>query len=85
MNIPELPIQILAVTEHNSNTSGTLSAGIGVGILGGGLFTSAAELEARLIADGSALSDRLNAHFMTSTSAIQQKCKYRTYVGGRIV
>lgn len=57
MNIPESPIQLLAVTENSAY---------------GGSYCS--ELEAKLIAEGSNLADRLNAHFMTSTSALQQKC-----------
>ena len=66
-NIPELPIQVLAVTESNSSLASsavypTMSGGAGLS-------------EAHLIEDGSNLADRLNAHFMTSTSAIQQKCE----------
>lgn len=55
MNVPESPIQLLAVTEGNSTTA------------------VSAELESRLISEGHNLADQLNAHFMTLTSAIQQK------------
>ena len=63
MNIPELPIQVLAVTENSFAGAGAVYS------------NTASELEAVLINEGSNLADRLNAHFMTSSSAIQQKCK----------
>ncbi len=67
MNIPELPIQVLAVTENN------FSGGAGA------IYSNTTtELEALLVNEGSSLADRLNAHFMTSSSAIQQKCKVPT-------
>ena len=70
MNIPELPIQVLAVTEDSQYqqqyqaSSATLS--------------QQPDLEARLISEGGHLADRLNAHFMTSTSALQQKSSFYT-------
>ena len=64
MNIPELPIQVLAVGENNSY--GTYSN----------------DLESLMISEGSNLADRLNAHFMTSTAAIQQKCKIKLKESG---
>ncbi len=67
MNIPELPIQVLAVADSNGPPP---SATGGLGASGG-----VADLEASLIAEGGNLADRLNAHFMTSTSALQQKCE----------
>jgi len=66
MNIPELPIQLLAVTEHSLPAASSAGAAYA---------SPAAELEQLMVAEGSNLADRLNAHFMTSTSAIQQKCK----------
>ena len=56
MNIPELPIQLLAVTEGVGST----------------------ELESRMISEGNGLAERLNAHFMTSTAALQQKSSFYT-------
>eukprot|EP00095_Tigriopus_kingsejongensis_P003293 maker-scaffold355_size198070-snap-gene-0.30 protein:Tk03293 transcript:maker-scaffold355_size198070-snap-gene-0.30-mRNA-1 annotation:"rho gtpase-activating protein 190 isoform x5" len=64
MNIPELPIQLLAVTESIPGAS----AG----------FSVSSELDTLLINEGNNLADRLNAHFMTSTSAIQQKSSFYT-------
>ncbi len=66
MNIPELPIQVLAVTENN------LPSAAGAGAV---YSNTTSELEAILVNEGSNLADRLNAHFMTSSSAIQQKCE----------
>lgn len=67
MKIPQSPIQILAVTEGASQPGG-----IG--------FSASSELDSLLINEGNNLADRLNAHFMTSTSAIQQKCElFRTF------
>ncbi len=60
MNIPELPIQLLAVTENHSY---------------GGNPLIGSELEAMLLSEGKNLADRLNAHFMPSMTAIQQKSK----------
>ena len=71
MNIPELPIQLLAVTENNLVPPFGASSGQTLG--GGG--ASFADLEALLLNEGNIVADRLNAHFMTSTSAIQQKSK----------
>ena len=64
MNIPNLPIQILAVTD-----SGGASA----------FFSN--DLSHQLITEGNATADRLQAHFMTSTSSFQQKsmCIYLFY------
>jgi hypothetical protein len=59
MNIPNLPIQILAVTD-----SGGANA----------FFSN--DLSHQLITEGNATADRLQAHFMTSTSSFQQKSKY---------
>lgn len=62
MNIPELPIQLLAVTENGAQQQAA----------GGGAYS---DLEAMLLNEGNVVADRLNAHFMTSTSTIQQKSK----------
>jgi hypothetical protein len=70
MNIPELPIQLLAVTESSN------SAGVGGAYASSNPGLSVAALESMLINEGNNLADRLNAHFMTSTSAIQQKCRH---------
>ena len=59
MNIPELPIQFVAVTENMSQ----------------GVYTNSTDINSLLLAEGSNLADKLNAHFMTSMSAIPQKCK----------
>ena len=69
MNIPELPIQVLAVTEQSSSQPQYQTFPPGV---------SQAEIEARLISEGGHLADRLNAHFMTSTTALQQKSSFYT-------
>ncbi|GLH15542.1 Uncharacterized protein GBIM_19973 [Gryllus bimaculatus] len=61
MNIPNLPIQILAVTD-----SGGANA----------FFSS--DLSHLLITEGNATADRLQAHFMTSTSSSQQKTAFYT-------
>ncbi|XP_066996552.2 rho GTPase-activating protein 190 isoform X2 [Anabrus simplex] len=61
MNIPNLPIQILAVTD-----SGGANA----------FFSS--DLSHLLITEGNATADRLQAHFMTSTSSCQQKTAFYT-------
>jgi hypothetical protein len=52
LNIPELPIQLLAVSDGSNN-----------------------DYNSQLTTEGSTLADRLNAHFMTSSTTIQQKCK----------
>ena len=75
MNIPELPIQILAVTE-TTNSAAVGSAYASSITPGSGL--TAAGLESLLINEGNHLADRLNSHFMTSTSAIQQKSSFYT-------
>ena len=75
MNIPELPIQILAVTE-TMNSAAVGSAYASSITPGSGL--TAAGLESLLINEGNHLADRLNSHFMTSTSAIQQKSSFYT-------
>ena len=54
LNIPELPIQLLAVSDEDYIT----------------------DLTSQLITEGNTLADRLNAHFMTSSTIIQQKCKF---------
>ena len=59
MNIPELPIQFVAVTENMSQ----------------GVYTNSTDINSLLLAEGSNLADKLNAHFMTSMAAIPQKCK----------
>ena len=53
LNIPELPIQLLAVSDEDYIT----------------------DLTSQLITEGNTLADRLNAHFMTSSTTIQQKCR----------
>ena len=75
MNIPELPIQILAVTE-TTNSAAVGSAYASSITPGSGL--TAAGPESLLINEGNHLADRLNSHFMTSTSAIQQKSSFYT-------
>jgi len=70
MNIPELPIQLLAVTENNLPSSGG-----GASSAGPSYTNPPSELEQLMVAEGSNLADRLNAHFMTSTSTVQHKCK----------
>ena len=57
LNIPELPIQLLAVSDDDFVNS---------------------DITSQLITEGNTLADRLNAHFMTSSTSIQQKCKYYT-------
>ncbi len=52
LNIPELPIQLLAVSDEDFVNS---------------------DLTSMLITEGNTLADRLNAHFMTSTTTIPQK------------
>ena len=52
LNIPELPIQLLAVSDDDFINS---------------------DITSQLITEGNTLADRLNAHFMTSTTTIQQK------------
>lgn len=59
MNIPNLPIQIMAVTETGGATA---------------FFGN--DLSHMLITEGNATADRLQAHFMTSTSSCQQKSKF---------
>ena len=59
MSIPELPIQVVAVTENLSQ----------------GVYTNSTDINSLLLAEGSNLADKLNAHFMTSMSAIPQKCQ----------
>ncbi|XP_046682746.1 rho GTPase-activating protein 190 isoform X2 [Homalodisca vitripennis] len=61
MNIPNLPIQIMAVTD-----SGGANA----------FFSN--DLSHQLITEGNATADRLQAHFMTSTSNFQQKTAFYT-------
>lgn len=54
LNIPELPIQLLAVSDGDFANN---------------------DLNSQLITEGNTLADRLNAHFMTSSTTIQQKCE----------
>ena len=54
LNIPELPIQLLAVSDEDYVND---------------------EITPQLLTEGNTLADRLNAHFMTSTTSIQQKSK----------
>lgn len=61
MNIPNLPIQIMAVTDTGGANA---------------FFTS--DLSHQLITEGNATADRLQAHFMTSTSSFQQKTAFYT-------
>ncbi|XP_063220269.1 rho GTPase-activating protein 190 isoform X2 [Bacillus rossius redtenbacheri] len=61
MNIPNLPIQILAVTD-----------------VGGANAFFSNDLCHLLITEGNATADRLQAHFMTSTSSCQQKTAFFT-------
>lgn len=63
MNIPNIPIQILAVTETGSANA---------------FFSS--DLSHQLITEGNAVADKLQAHFMTSSSTSQQKSNYFTYL-----
>ncbi|XP_014212996.1 rho GTPase-activating protein 190 [Copidosoma floridanum] len=60
-NIPNLPIQIMAVTD-----SGGANA----------FFTN--DLSHHLITEGNATADKLQAHFMTSSSSCQQKTAFYT-------
>ena len=60
LNIPELPIQLLAVSDEDFATPSVFSN----------------EFTGQLITEGNTLADRLNAHFMTSTTTIQQKSKF---------
>lgn len=59
MNIPNIPIQILAVTETGSANA---------------FFSS--DLSHQLITEGNAVADKLQAHFMTSSSTSQQKSNF---------
>ena len=59
MNIPNLPIQIMAVTET-----------------GGANAFFSNDLSHLLITEGNATADRLQAHFMTSSSSFQQKSTF---------
>ncbi|XP_075218370.1 rho GTPase-activating protein 190 isoform X2 [Lycorma delicatula] len=61
MNIPNLPIQIMAVTD-----------------MGGANAFFSNDLSHQLITEGNATADRLQAHFMTSTSSFQQKTAFYT-------
>ncbi|XP_022207896.1 rho GTPase-activating protein 190 isoform X1 [Nilaparvata lugens] len=61
MNIPNLPIQIMAVTD-----------------IGGANAFFSNDLSHQLITEGNATADRLQAHFMTSTSSFQQKTAFYT-------
>ena len=72
VDIPELPLQILAVTEPNGQLAN----------IGGGVYMNTGgspsdSLSTLLISEGSNLADRLNAHFMTSSASLQQKSKFR--------
>lgn len=58
MNIPNLPIQIMAVTDT-----------------GGANAFFSSDLSHLLMTEGNAVADRLQAHFMTSSSSCQQKSK----------
>ena len=58
LNIPELPIQLLAVSDEDYVND---------------------EITPQLLTEGNTLADRLNAHFMTSTTSIQQKSKLPSY------
>ena len=77
VDIPELPLQILAVTEPNGQLAN----------IGGGVYMNTGgspsdSLSTLLISEGSNLADRLNAHFMTSSASLQQKSKFvhSTYI-----
>ena len=59
LNIPELPIQLLAVSDEDFATPSVFNS----------------DFTGQLITEGNTLADRLNAHFMTSTTTIQQKSK----------
>ncbi|KFM58166.1 hypothetical protein X975_04418, partial [Stegodyphus mimosarum] len=61
MNIPNIPVQILAVTETGSANA---------------FFSS--DLSHQLITEGNAVADKLQAHFMTSSSTSQQKTAFYT-------
>ncbi|XP_033214904.1 rho GTPase-activating protein 190 isoform X3 [Belonocnema kinseyi] len=61
MNIPNLPIQIMAVTDT-----------------GGANAFFSSDLSHLLITEGNATADRLQAHFMTSSSSCQQKTAFYT-------
>lgn len=59
MNIPNLPMQLMAITD-----SGTANS----------FFNN--DLCQMLITEGNSVADKLHAHFMTSGSGNQLKCKY---------
>ncbi|ENN78679.1 rho GTPase-activating protein 190 [Dendroctonus ponderosae] len=61
MNIPNLPIQILAVTDSGSATA---------------FFND--DMSQMLITEGNSTADRLGAHFMTSSAAMQPKTAFFT-------
>ncbi|XP_034252390.1 rho GTPase-activating protein 190 isoform X9 [Thrips palmi] len=61
MNIPNLPIQIMAVTDT-----------------GGANAFFSSDLSHLLMTEGNAVADRLQAHFMTSSSSCQQKTAFYT-------
>ncbi|XP_032451674.1 rho GTPase-activating protein 190 isoform X7 [Nasonia vitripennis] len=60
-NIPNLPIQIMAVTDTGGANA---------------FFTN--DLSHHLITEGNATADKLQAHFMTSSSSCQQKTAFYT-------
>ena len=63
VDIPELPLQILAVTENNG----------AAGSLSNTYQNTQDALASSLLVEGSNLADRLNAHFTTSSDSLQQK------------
>lgn len=65
VDFPELPLQILAVSENN---------GFAAANLANATYQNTADaITSVLLAEGSNLADRLNAHFMTSIDMLQQK------------
>ena len=70
VDIPELPLQILAVTEPNGQLA-NIDGGVYMNTGG----SPSDSLSTLLISEGSNLADRLNAHFMTSSASLQQKSK----------
>ena len=72
VDVPELPLQILAVTEHNGAAAATAAGAAG----GAGYNTYQNTMDSMaslMISEGQNLADRLNAHFMTSNASLQQK------------
>jgi hypothetical protein len=56
--------QVVAVTENLSQ----------------GVYTNSTDINSLLLSEGSNLANKLNAHFMTSMSAIPQKCEWSLFI-----